>query len=71
VVAEYAKRVLVLHNGKIILDDQTRKVFSQEEKLANSFLRLPEIIRLSNRMGKTLLSVEEFKSCLQFWEHNT
>lgn len=71
VVAEYAKRVLVLHKGKIILDDQTRKVFSQEEKLANSFLRLPEIIRLSNRMGKTLLSVDEFKYCLQFWGHNT
>ena len=65
VVAEYAKRVLVLHKGKIILDDQTRKVFSQEEKLANSFLRLPEIIRLSNRMGKTLLSVDEFKYCLK------
>jgi energy-coupling factor transport system ATP-binding protein len=65
VVAEYAKRVLVLHKGKIMLDDQTRKVLSQEEKLANSFLRLPEIIRLSNRMGKTLLSVEEFKYCLE------
>jgi len=64
-VAEYAKRVLVLHQGKIILDDGTRKVFSQEENLANSFLRLPEIIRLSNRMGRTLLSVDEFKYCLQ------
>jgi len=65
VVAEYAKRVLVLHKGKIILDDSTRKVFSQEEKLADSFLRLPEIIRLSNRMERTLLSVDEFKYCLE------
>jgi len=65
VVAEYAKRVLVLHKGKILLDDQTRKVFSQEEKLDQSFLRLPEIIRLSNRMGRTLLSLDEFKHCLK------
>jgi len=65
VVAEYAKRVLVLNKGKIMLDDQTRKVFSQEEKLDQSFLRLPEIIRLSNRMGRTLLSVDEFKYCLK------
>jgi len=65
VVAEYAKRVLVLHKGKIMLDDLTRKVFSQEEKLDQSFLRLPEIIRLSNRMGRTLLSVDEFKYCLK------
>jgi len=65
VVAEYAKRVLVLHKGKIILDDSTRRVFSQEEKLADSFLRLPETIRLSNRMERTLLSVDEFKYCLE------
>jgi len=65
VVAEYAKRVLVLDKGKIILDDEIRKVFFQEEKLTNSFLRLPEIIRLSNRLGKTLLSVDEFKFCLK------
>jgi energy-coupling factor transport system ATP-binding protein len=65
VVAEYAKRVLVLHKGEIILDDSTRKVFSREEKLADSFLRLPEIIRLSNRMERTLLSVDEFKYCLE------
>jgi energy-coupling factor transport system ATP-binding protein len=65
VVAEYAKRVLVLHRGKILLDDQTRKVFSQEEKLARSFLVLPEIIRLSNRLGRTLLSLDEFKYCLK------
>jgi len=65
VVAEYAKRVLVLNKGKIMLDDRTRKVFSQEEKLDQSFLRLPEIIRLSNRMGRTLLSLDEFKHCLK------
>jgi len=64
-VAEYAKRVLVLHKGKIILDDGTRKVFSEEEQLGNSFLTLPEIVRLSNRMGRTLLSVDEFKYCLK------
>ncbi len=64
-VAEYAKRVLVLHKGKIILDDGTRRVFSEEEKLDNSFLALPEIVRLSNRMGRTILSVDEFKYCLK------
>jgi energy-coupling factor transport system ATP-binding protein len=65
VVAEYAKRVLVLEKGKIILDGSPRRVFSQEEKLARSFLRLPEIISLSNRMERTLLSVDEFKYCLE------
>jgi len=65
VVAEYAMRVLVLDKGKVVLDDLTRKVFSQEEKLTNNFLRLPEITRLGNRMGRTLLSVEEFKYCVE------
>jgi energy-coupling factor transport system ATP-binding protein len=65
VAAEYAHRIIVLSKGKIILDDTPRAVFREEEILKQTHLLVPEIISLSNMLGKsTLLSVEEFKFCL-------
>lgn len=65
VVAEYAHRVVVLSEGKILADDTTRKVFSNEAVLKESSLKLPEIIQLGLKFNKTVLSLNEFKFCLE------
>jgi energy-coupling factor transporter ATP-binding protein EcfA2 len=63
VVAEYARRVVVLKEGRIFLDDAPREVFSREEDLRQAALSPPALIRLSNRLGKTMLTVEEMLHC--------
>ncbi|MEW6095385.1 MAG: ABC transporter ATP-binding protein [bacterium] len=65
VAVEYAHRIIVLSEGKIILDDTPRMVFKEEEILKQFHLLVPEIVSLSNMLGNmTLLSVDEFKFCL-------
>lgn len=64
VVAEYAHRAVVMHNGSIMMDGTVREVFAQQEDLESFSLRPPEIIRLGNMFGKTFLSVDECKAAL-------
>lgn len=64
VVAEYAHRVVVMKDGRIMFDGPTREVFSHEEELTQAFLRPPQIVRLGNRLGHPLLTVEEARACL-------
>ena len=63
VVAEYAHRVVVLKDGKVLLEGPTREVFAREDLLRETFLQPPQIVSLSNRLGKTLLSVPELVQC--------
>ncbi len=63
VVAEYAHKVAVINNGEINLYGKTRDVFSDEKKLLDLHLKTPQIVNMSNRLGKTILSVEELKHC--------
>jgi energy-coupling factor transport system ATP-binding protein len=63
VVAEYAHRVAVMSNGKIIMYGPTRKVFSDDATLKEHSLRAPHIVELSNSLGKTILSVNEMLYC--------
>ncbi|AGL02928.1 energy-coupling factor ABC transporter ATP-binding protein [Desulfoscipio gibsoniae] len=72
-VARYAKRVVVLCQGEIILDNSTQDALAKPEQLAKSFLKPPQITLLSNRLNETLnrpgattvLTVEEMYSNLQ------
>ncbi|MEW5935606.1 MAG: ATP-binding cassette domain-containing protein, partial [Bacillota bacterium] len=64
VVAEYAHRVVVMKDGRIMFDGPTREVFCHEEELTEAFLRPPQIVRLGNRLGHPLLTVEEARACL-------
>jgi len=63
VVAEYAHRVVVVKDGRVLLDGATRDVFAREPELKASHLRPPHIVSMSNLLGHTLLSVEEMKYC--------
>ena len=63
VVAEYAHRVLLLREGRLIADAGTRAIFADEELLAQAEVRPPQITQLGNRLGVPALSVEELLAC--------
>lgn len=65
VVAEYAHRVAVIKDGKMIMYGNTREVFKDEATLMESYLKTPHIVNMSNKLGKTILSVAELKSCIK------
>lgn len=52
IVARYAKRVVVMAMGQIIMDGPTAEVFSHPEELSKSFVKPPQITRL----GQSLLT---------------
>lgn len=59
IVAQYAKRVIVMNEGEMLLQGRTRDVFAQENVLKQAHLDVPFVTRWSNRLQKTLLSVAE------------
>jgi energy-coupling factor transport system ATP-binding protein len=65
VVAEYAHRVAVIKDGEMSMYGKTREVFKDEDTLMESYLKTPHIVNLSNKLGKTILSVDELKSCIK------
>lgn len=60
VVAEYAAKVAVVKDGVISLYGKTRDVFKKDKELAEASLKVPQITALSNKLGHTCLSVNEF-----------
>ena len=63
VVAEYAHRIVAMKDGRVLLDGPTRQVLAHEKELAASHLRPPHIVSLGNRLGHTVLSVDELAHC--------
>ena len=62
-IARYAKRVVVLKEGRVLLDGPTRAVFSREDLLAETDLAPPYVTRIGNQLREygipTVLTVEE------------
>lgn len=60
-VADCFSRVIILQNGKIVLDGSTKVVFSQSLLLESAFLKPPHITQLGNRLAlkETVLTMEE------------
>jgi energy-coupling factor transport system ATP-binding protein len=62
-IAKYAQRVIVFHDGKILLHKSTREAFSETEILKQTFLSPPSITLLAQRFNTlypdTVLTVEE------------
>ncbi len=63
-VAEYARRTVVMRQGSIVMDDKTAEVFSHPDILADTFLSPPQITQLAQQLGKFgippgVLSVKE------------
>jgi len=59
-VAQYATRVVVLHNGKILFDGPTREVFKKVEFLNSISLGVPQIVELFYKLNLPIaLTIEE------------
>ena len=65
VVSHYAHRGIVMNKGKIVLEGSIRDIFKNEAKLTDLSLRPPQIVRLSNQFGHTMLTTDEMVQCLQ------
>ncbi len=64
IVALYAKRTIVMAQGRILADGPTREVFSRPEVLEKTFVEPPQITRLAQRnvdlgFSKDVMSVPE------------
>jgi energy-coupling factor transporter ATP-binding protein EcfA2 len=59
VVAEYAHRTVVVKDGRIWMDGPTRQVMAREAELTQASLKPPQLVRISNRLGGTLLTLAE------------
>ena len=49
-LAEYADRIIVLDDGKKILDDKPAQVFAKREMLADCGLDVPETVKLADKL---------------------
>jgi energy-coupling factor transport system ATP-binding protein len=59
--ANYAQRLVVLKDGRIILDGPVREVLAREETLASCRLQPPAVTRLGLRLGFVAANAAEFK----------
>lgn len=64
IVAQYAQRVVVLGQGRILMDGSTRQVFAEPKLLAQTFVKPPQITRLAQALNgygfpKDVLTVPE------------
>jgi energy-coupling factor transport system ATP-binding protein len=56
-IAELATRVIVMHQGEIVIDDHPVEVFSREQKLHKLSLDLPQITEILHRLEEKGLKV--------------
>jgi energy-coupling factor transport system ATP-binding protein len=59
VVAEYARRGILMAAGGLLFDGPLRELFADIELLERCHFRVPDVTRLGRRFGFTPLSVEE------------
>ena len=65
IAAQYAHRIILMKEGGIVADGPTREVFAREDLLVAADIIAPQIVRFSNELGTTILSVDEFLRCTQ------
>ncbi|UCC62770.1 MAG: ATP-binding cassette domain-containing protein [Anaerolineae bacterium] len=53
-IAEFAERVVVLNEGRAVLDDEPRRVFSQVERMHSIGLAVPQVSELAHRLNAQL-----------------
>jgi len=52
IAAEYAHRVVVLRDGRILVDGPTKEIFSKTDLLETTYLNPPQITRLGQMLAK-------------------
>ncbi len=58
-VAEYAERVIVMHQGKVVLDGAARQIFRFEKELEQIGLRVPQAARFMHRLRDSGFPLKE------------
>ena len=64
-VAEYARRVVLMRKGRMLFDGPVREFFGQDELLHGSSFRAPEVTRLARQFGFSALNVAEFVAAMR------
>ncbi|MGH8674360.1 MAG: ABC transporter ATP-binding protein, partial [Burkholderiales bacterium] len=64
-VAEYARRVVLMRAGRLLFDGGVRELFADDALLQSSSFRVPEVTQLSRRFGTLALTPDEFATWLQ------
>ena len=64
-VAEYARRVVLMRGGRRIFDGGVREFFAHDAMLRASSFRAPEVTQLSRRFGTVALTPEEMANWLK------
>ena len=64
-VAEYARRVMLMRAGRKLFDGPVREFFVQDELLRTSSFKPPEVTTLGRRFGTIALSATELVEFLQ------
>jgi energy-coupling factor transporter ATP-binding protein EcfA2 len=62
--ATYAQRMVILKDGRVVLDGPTREVLAREEILTACRLRPPAVVQLSQRLGFLALNPEDFRTAI-------
>jgi energy-coupling factor transport system ATP-binding protein len=71
IVAEYARRTVVMAHGHILADGPTRGVLTQQAVLAQAFLKAPQVTRVAQSLDPRLgfptdvLTVAEFQAAVR------
>ncbi|QQK06954.1 energy-coupling factor ABC transporter ATP-binding protein [Miniphocaeibacter halophilus] len=65
IVAEYAKWLVVMHQGEIIIEGTLKDVYSETKKLEKASLKPPQVTRIAQSLSKygfkkDIINVEEF-----------
>ena len=71
-VARYARRIILLRQGRVVVDGPVREVFYRPELLTATGLLPPQIVRLALMFGENsplgrVLSVEEAYEAIVGW----
>lgn len=64
-VAEYARRVVLMRKGRKLFDGGVREFFASDELLASSSFRPPEVTELSRKFGTLALSPGELATWIR------
>jgi energy-coupling factor transporter ATP-binding protein EcfA2 len=64
-VAEYARRAVLMRKGHKLFDGSVRDLFAQEALLSSAAFRLPEVTQLARRFGISALTAEELAAALR------
>jgi len=65
VAAAYAKRVVLMEEGRILADGPTRRIFHDPLRLAQAHITAPPCVLLGSRLGIPALTVAELTSALR------